>query len=159
MCGRVANGRMRQARGIDMRFPTQSFPTIRSWRVWPDAYYITFNMFGPAGGGFTGGQVCAYDRAKMLTGLPAIQVCLQNTSVPSPLPSDLEGQDAAPGRFAELRADPQQHNNTSLHLWKFHPNFVTPANSTFTGPTAIPVTAFTGAWPFRSRTPRKSSTR
>jgi hypothetical protein len=33
----------------------------------------------------------------------------------------------------------------SLNLWKFHVDFATPANSTFTGPTNIPVAAFTAA--------------
>jgi hypothetical protein len=33
----------------------------------------------------------------------------------------------------------------SLNLWKFHANFTTPANSTLTGPTNIPVAAFNAA--------------
>src|SRR5262249_31118113 len=33
----------------------------------------------------------------------------------------------------------------TLNLWKFHVDFSTPANSTFLGPTAIPVAAFTAA--------------
>src|SRR5205807_737834 len=33
--------------------------------------------------------------------------------------------------------------DNSLALFKFHVDFVTPANSTFTGPTTIPVTSFT----------------
>src|SRR4029453_9087981 len=33
----------------------------------------------------------------------------------------------------------------ALRLWKFHADFVTPANSTFTGPVEIPVASFNRA--------------
>ena len=33
----------------------------------------------------------------------------------------------------------------SLNLWKFHVDWATPANTTLTGPTNIPVAAFTPA--------------
>src|SRR6266568_825374 len=44
--------------------------------VWPDAYYITFNIF-TNGQTFAGAKACAYDRSAMLNGLPATQQCFQ----------------------------------------------------------------------------------
>jgi hypothetical protein len=72
-------------------FSYESFPDYPKLSVWPDAYYITFNMFGASGASFTGGRVCAYDRAKMLSGLPATQICRHENTQGSFLASDLEG--------------------------------------------------------------------
>src|SRR2546428_7282698 len=59
--------------------------------VWPDAYYVTYNIF-TNGQTFAGPKVCAWDRAAMLIGAPAAQVCFQlGTGVNSLLPSDLDG--------------------------------------------------------------------
>lgn len=124
-------------------FSYAQFPDYPKLAVWPDAYYITFNMFGATGSNFTGGRVCAYDRARMLDGLPATQVCVQSTSFASPLVSDLEGKTLPPAGSPNYVLT--RGSSTSLNLYKFKPNFVTPANSTFTGPTSIPVTAYTTA--------------
>ncbi|HWI12621.1 MAG TPA: hypothetical protein VNT02_00125 [Burkholderiales bacterium] len=62
--------------------------------VWPDAYYVTFNMFTST---FQGARVCAYDRARMLAGLPATQQCFQlSSSYASLLPADVDGATAPP---------------------------------------------------------------
>src|SRR5688572_20866767 len=98
-------------------FPYAHFPDYPKLAVWPDAYYITFNMFGTAGTSFTGGRVCAYDRARMLNGLSAIQVCFQSTAYPSPLPSDLEGQTPPPAGTPNYVLT--RGTSTSLNLWKF----------------------------------------
>jgi hypothetical protein len=132
-------------------FSYSQFPDYPKLAVWPDAYYITFNMFGPTGSSFTGGRVCAYDRTHMLAGLAATQVCFQDvspfTGYSSPLPSDIEGQTLpAPGTPNYVLAR-NGMNNSSLNLWKFHVDFAVPANSTFTGPTVIPVTPYTAALP------------
>ena len=39
--------------------------------VWPDAYYMSMNVFNAAGTAFLGPQPFAFDRAKMLLGQPA----------------------------------------------------------------------------------------
>ena len=115
-----------------------NFPDYPKLGVWPDAYYITFNMFGPVN--FLGADACAMDRNKMLSGQPATIVCFQqNSSIDSLLPSDMDGtiQPAAgePAFFADF-------GTNSLRLWKFHVDFTTPANSTFTGPTTLSVSNF-----------------
>lgn len=95
--------------------------------VWPDAYYITFNMFRPA----SGARACAYEREKMLQGLAARQVCFQlSTSFWSLLPADLEGAalppTGSPNPMLSLGL-----NSQSLDLWQFHVDWANPSASTF----------------------------
>jgi hypothetical protein len=47
--------------------------------VWPNGYYITYNMF-KRGRTFAGNQVCAFERDKMLIGAPARQICARTTA-------------------------------------------------------------------------------
>jgi hypothetical protein len=110
--------------------------------VWPDGYYISFNMF--KGNTFVGGRACAFDRTSMLSGAAATQQCFQLTATYGGLlPSDLDGATAppaaAPNTFVAFGND-----SASLDLWKFHVDFGTPANSTFTH-SNIPVAAFSAA--------------
>jgi hypothetical protein len=118
------------------------FPDYPKLGVWPDAYYISFNIFDN-GVTFAGSKVCAYDRNAMLTGAPATQVCFQlSTSYGGLLPSDLDGSTAPPGGSPNYFLN---FGTNLLNLWKFHVDFTTPANSTLTGPTSIPVAAFSPA--------------
>jgi hypothetical protein len=111
--------------------------------VWPDGYYISYNIFNN-GQTFAGSKVCAFDRTKMLAGdATATQQCFQlSTSYGGLLPSDLDGTTpppaGSPNFFMNFGAN-------SLNLWKFHVDFANSANSTFTGPTNIPVAAFNAA--------------
>jgi hypothetical protein len=123
-------------------FSYSEFPDYPKLAVWPDAYYITFNMFGVNGSNFTGGRVCAYDRTQMLSGLPATQVCHQSTTFSSPLVSDLEGKTLPPPGTPNYVLT--RGGSTSLNLYKFTPNF-TNGTYTFAGPTPIAVTAYTAA--------------
>jgi hypothetical protein len=112
-------------------------PDYPKLAVWPDAYYWTANTFSSATN-FLGANPCAFDRAKMLSGGLANLICMQqNSSVDSLLPADLDGTTPPPAGepnfYLQLAAP------GTLNLYKFHVDFTTPANSTFTGPTAIPV--------------------
>lgn len=107
--------------------------------VWPDAYYMSFNTFDD--GSFAGPDACALDRNSMLLGNPASIICFQQPSTyATMLPSDLDGtiQPAAgePAFFATF-------GKNVVQLWKFHVDFTNPTNSTFTGPTTLPVANFT----------------
>src|SRR5207302_5347341 len=119
---------------------TPDYPKLA---VWPDAYYWTANTFsGPTT--FVGAHPCAFDRATMLSGGPANLICMQqNLSVNSLLPADLDGTTppptGEPNFYLQLAAP------SNLNLFKFHVDFTTPSNSTFTGPTAIPVASFSEA--------------
>src|SRR5207237_8125612 len=62
--------------------------------VWPDAYYMSMNVFNSSGTAFLGPQPFAFDRARMLAGLPATFVTTGITGGSSEdvyLPSDLDG--------------------------------------------------------------------
>ncbi len=125
-------------------FSYPNFPDYPKFGLWPDAYYGTFNMFNAAGTSFLGAQVCAFDRTSMLNGAAATQQCFNaGTNFSSLLPSTLDGSTLPPtGSPNYLLA---LNTTTSLGLWKFHVDFTTPANSTFTGPTSIPVASYAQA--------------
>jgi hypothetical protein len=107
--------------------------------VWPDAYYVTFKNFNP---GFVGSKACAYDRAKMIAGNPSpTQQCFDTSSAYSGLlASDLDGPTqppaGSPNYVVEL-------GSTGLNVWKFHVDWVTPANTTFSGPATTPIAGYT----------------
>ena len=108
--------------------------------VWPDGYYITYNMF-KSGRSFAGTNVCAFERAKMLLGQAARQICVRTTAAASILPADLEGTTPPVGT-----ANPMLSIGTSsLSAWRYAVNWVT-GTGTLTGPTTVPgVTAFSRA--------------
>lgn len=116
-----------------------NFPDYPKYGVWPDAYYGTSNVF--TAHGFAGAQACAYGRVAMLAGLPAKAICFQQQpSVSSLLPSDLDGNSlpptGSPNYFVGLA------DSTDLNLFKFHADFANPSNSSFAGPTLVPVAPF-----------------
>ncbi len=132
---------------------TPDYPKLA---VWPDAYYWTANTFsGPTT--FIGANPCAFDRATMLSGGPANAICMQqNPSVDSLLPADLDGTTAPP--TGEPNFYLQMVAPSNLNLFKFHVDFTTPSNSTFTGPTAIPVAPFSEACGGRTCIPQPGTT-
>src|ERR1700730_9032352 len=121
-------------------FPYTAFNDYPKMGVWPDAYYVTFNMF-TGGTTFAGAKVCAYKRSAMLTGAAATQQCFDtSTSYGGLLPADLDGARqppaGSPNYVLGLGAAANQ-----LAFWKFHVDWTTPANSTFTGPTTLATAA------------------
>ncbi|MCU1461164.1 MAG: hypothetical protein JWO37_1239 [Acidimicrobiales bacterium] len=126
-------------------FSFSSFPDYPKISVWPDAYYASYNLFNGAGNTFLGAEVCALDRSKMLLGLTATQQCYTtSTAYGGLLPSDLDGTTpppaGAPNVILALGT-----TSTTLAYWKMHPDFATPANATFTGPSTLTVAAYTSA--------------
>src|ERR1700756_2562311 len=120
-------------------FQYSNFDDYPKMGVWPDAYYETFNMFA-GGTTFVGADACAYNRSAMLAGTAATQGCFQQgTSVGGLLPSDLDGTTAPPAGSPNYML---YFGTNNLNLFKFHVDFTTPSNSTFTGPTVINVAAF-----------------
>ncbi len=125
-------------------YGTTQFPDYPKLGVWPDAYYITFNIFNN-GTTFAGAKLCAYDRASMLAGAAATQQCFQLSSgFGGVLPSDLDGTGTTlpPANSPNFMIN---FGSNSLNEWRFHVDFATPANTTLTGPNNITVAAFTPA--------------
>ena len=124
-------------------FGNTDFPDYPKIGVWPDAYYATFNFFTSASGTFSGGEVCAYDRASMLLGQAATQQCFNvGTSFGGLLPADLDGgrrpPPGSPNYVVSLGTVDGQ-----LAFWKFHVDWTTPPNTTLSGPTTLTTAAFT----------------
>ena len=125
-------------------FTYTDFPDYPKMGVWPDAYYETFNMFA-GGSTFSGAQICAYNRAAMLTGAATSQQCFStSTSFGGLLPADLDGSRlppaGSPNYIVGLGASANQ-----LAYWLFHVDWSTPANTTLTGPTTLATAAYAEA--------------
>jgi uncharacterized repeat protein (TIGR01451 family) len=103
--------------------------------LWPDAYYMSMNVFNAAGNTFLGPQPFAFDRAAMLKGLPAtfITTGITPNDSSSYLPADLDGStlppNGAPEPFVEW---PNNNVNGHYNVFRFQVDWGTPANSTFT---------------------------
>jgi subtilisin-like proprotein convertase family protein len=123
------------------QFTFNAFNDYPKMGLWPDAYYFTYNLF--PNNQFGGADVCAVDRARMLQGLSATQQCFSTgVNFGGLLAADLDGPTLPPaGEPNFLLA----LDTNALDFFKFHVDFVTPANSRFSGstPTTIPVAAFT----------------
>jgi hypothetical protein len=123
-------------------FSQPNFNDYPKLGVWPDGYYVSFNMF--SGNNFAGGRACAFDRTAMLAGNPATQICFQlSSSFGGLLPSDLDGSTPPPAGSPNYYVA-FGNDSASLDIWKFHADFATPSNSTFVH-SNIPAPAFAAA--------------
>jgi hypothetical protein len=119
----------------------RSFNDYPKMGVWPDAYYISYNMFRN-GSSFTGNTVCAFERARMLVGLSARQACVNTTATHSMEPADLEGTTLPPAGSPNLL---MSITTNSVLFWRFAVNWTT-GTGTLTGPTTVAgVAAFSRA--------------
>jgi hypothetical protein len=132
--------------------------------MWPDAWYVSYNMFCGAAsctyGGrnsFQGVEVVAFDRSTMLTGGAAtsVQFILSPTDVADSytfIPANYRFGAPPNGRnefFAAIDSPAVANWNvplTKVHIWKFHVDFTTPANSTFAQDNDVTVNSFINAW-------------
>ena len=111
--------------------------------VWPDGYYLAQWIYTNSTT-YVGPQACAADRQQMLAGQTATMQCFQieNTSLHGMAPSDLDGTNPPPAGSPNYYLIQGPAGSNSLYLYRFHVDFTTPANSTFTGPTTIDVGAY-----------------
>jgi len=121
---------------------SRNFNDYPKMGVWPDAYYITYNMFRN-GSSFVGNQVCALERAQMLVGGAARQACAStSTSHHSLEPADLEGTTLPPAGSPNFL---MSITTTAVNFWRFAVNWGA-GTGTLTGPTAVSgVAAFSRA--------------
>jgi hypothetical protein len=128
-----------------------AFPDYPKYGVWPDSYVLTTRE---SGAGVIG--VYGLDRAQMIAGNPAAQVVrftvAQTAQGPNGLlPADLDGDalppPGAPNYIVGSRDDGFGAPSDALMLFKLKPDWTTPANSTFTGPTILPIAAFDTVFP------------
>ena len=136
-----------------------NFPDYPKYGVWPDAYYISTREF--LGLAFQGVGAYALNRAQMLAGNPTPQV-ISFLEPPGAqpyrvgdglLPSDLDGTALPPAGSPNYfvgsmdNGGPYGAPADALNVFKFHVDFATPANSTFTGPTQVNSAAFDSVFP------------
>jgi hypothetical protein len=123
-------------------YGTVQFNDYPKLAVMPGAYYITYNIFNN-GATFAGSKLCAFDRASMLAGQPATQICFQLTNAfGGVLPADLDGLTPPPAGSAEYFLN---FGSNSLNLWKVSNLNFTNGTGTISAATNIPVAAFAAA--------------
>src|SRR5262249_394794 len=130
----------------EFHFPpgNTKFGDYPHYGVWPDGYYLSVNQFtsATASGTWAGAGAMVFERPRMLQGLSAQMVYFDLFSVNScyggMLPSDIDGivppPAGSPNYFMEM--DDSSFNcpvgsADNLKIWKFHVDWVNPANSTF----------------------------
>ena len=111
--------------------------------VWPDGYYMSMNVFNAAGTAYLGPQPFAFNRAAMIAGTPV--TTFLTTAAPlgaafAPfLPADLDGSNLPPaGAPNPFVLFPDTGN---YDIYRFHVDFATPANTTFTAVPSPPAAA------------------
>jgi hypothetical protein len=119
-------------------------PDYPKMSVWSDGLYMSSNMFdclnaGCGSASYKEARAYAFNLSKMVNGtaLAASDVQFADTTSArfTLLPSNYRGTAPPAGRpnyFVE-----ESGTAFSWNVFKFHIDFVTPANSTFTGPTAV----------------------
>lgn len=126
--------------------------------VWPDGYYLSFNQF-LNGSSWSGQGVAVLERSQMLDGNAADMVYFdlfsQDSTLNSLLPADLEGSYPIaniPNPYVGLDKNTLFATTNKLEIWKFHVDWATPANSTFTFDRTIDTAAFDSSLCGGSRT-------
>jgi len=123
-------------------------PDYPKMGIWNDALYMTTNLFdcttsNCSAATFQGVGAYAFNIANMISGGAATTIIFNlNFTHYSMLPSNYRGTAPPAGRpnyFVEMFDPP----SFGWQVYKFHADFVTPANSTFTGPTAVAQAAYT----------------
>ena len=128
-------------------FQYANMPDYPKFGVWSDGYYMSANAFAPVTTTFAGVYAAVFDRNKMLLGLPAtMQYFFLPSHAWSLLPSDCDGVApplGAPNYFlGSYSYSGGWLGNTDLDIYQFHVDWVTPANTTFTGPLLLPTPEF-----------------
>jgi hypothetical protein len=126
---------------------TPAFNDYGKFGVWSDAYYATYNMFAAPSLNFRGTTVCAMDRAKMLAGQSATQICFDVSGVGGTLPATIASTAAPPPGAPGLVATFDGPTTPLFQLWRAHADFANPGASSITGPTNLSVPSFTLACP------------
>jgi hypothetical protein len=150
------------ALGTFYRYEFVNVPGYGDWPkfgVWPDGYYQSNNEYDKTLLNYIGAYPCAYERAKMLKGDPAAQqVCFLDTANgtlfdDSMVPSDIDSPNLLPpGGMPNIFVGSIDNGpggmDSNVYYYKFHVDWNTPSNSTFTGVNGslkIPVTPYTNA--------------
>lgn len=128
---------------------TESYPDKPKVGLWDDGYYVSQDVLNPSTKKFMRSQACAVYRAAMLAGGGGNFVCFQGSvSLPTFVTTTLDGQTppnaGEPAFFWQLDQRPENGKN-NLNSFQFSVNWSDIALSTFTGPVANALPAYTDA--------------
>ena len=126
-------------------FAYDEFPDYPKFGIWPDGYYVTYNMYNPITFDFLSATTCALERKAMLVGAAASQQCTVAPQEYALLPADADGTEPPPAGSPAYVLGESWDYNEKLTMYKFHVNWDTPSNSTWTGPISLDVDPFTWA--------------
>jgi hypothetical protein len=106
--------------------------------VWPDGYYVNWNIFDAISGNFLYPEACAWNRNDMLAGVAKPRfVCFNlSNNYASLLASDWDGSSPPPAGAPNYLMEVDTATGV-LEEWRFHVDYTTPGNSTLTGPTVV----------------------
>jgi hypothetical protein len=131
-------------------FQAPSFPDYPKYGVWPDGYYLNTREGGLLG-------LYALERSQMLIGNPAARFVKFTASESGANPTngflnaDLDGFNlppaGAPNYLIGTRDNGAGATGDAVVLFKFHVDWVTPANSTFSAPIVLPIASFDTIFP------------
>jgi PKD repeat protein len=112
--------------------------------VWPDGYYMSMNVFNAAGTAYLRPQPFAFDRAAMIAGATSAAyvttTSLGSSNAPL-MPADLDGSTLPPTGAPEVFVEYPDTN--TYKTYRFHADYVTPSNTTFTLAGSPAAAAFT----------------
>jgi hypothetical protein len=144
MCYAVSAGSDPLGQYYRYAFERPLFPDYPRPAVWPDGYYTTTST----GDDVIQKHVCAADRAKMLTGRPAIEQCMIIDGVNFLNTADVDGPNAPPAGAPNIvmAAGGTQLKNDldddGIYAWAFHVDWKNPEKTRVDGPTKIDVAPY-----------------
>jgi len=140
-------------------FQFDYMPDYPKFGIWQDGYYMAVNRFNTNTGSspFIGAAACVLNRTKMLAGDGSATMQYFKTETLggsgsatgsycySMLPSDCDGTWASSGtpNYFTYLSDNTEGPANELRVWSLHADWTTPANSSFTYVTNLPVSAYT----------------
>jgi hypothetical protein len=129
-------------------FSFPNMPDYPKFGIWPDGYYMSANAFTSGSLNYTGTYLAAFERSQMLTGAAAQSVTFtrSGSTTWSLLPSDWNGATTppagAPNYFGQIHDNASYGGTDGFDIFPFSVNWVTPGNSTVTGPLFISTSAY-----------------
>jgi PKD repeat protein len=120
-------------------------PDYPKFGIWRDGYYMSTNRFTAGSFSFNGVSAIAFDRLAMLAGNPVAQMILfslpNSDEAYSILPADCDGPFPSTGT-PEYFMYKSENSTYHLGIYEFHPDWITPANSTFGNFLSLAVTTY-----------------
>ena len=120
------------------------FPDYPRPAIWPDGYYVPTSTSDD----LIQKHACVVDRSRMLKGQPATEQCFVIDGVNFLNNADIDGMGLPPRGAPNIMmaAGGAQLKNVleddSISAWKFHVDWLTPANTKITGPMKIAVAPY-----------------